>query len=81
MRGGGLYLATPGISRARAEDAAAVMGLTCVGCEDVPETCVELREETKGSKKSLSRSNSRNSGAESSVFCSCSNRIFQDVES
>jgi hypothetical protein len=76
-RGEGVYLPTPGISRASADDAAAVIGLTGVACEWVgcewPEGPDEEEEDArrKGSKCSLRRSNSSESGAESSNFCNC----------
>jgi hypothetical protein len=77
-RGAGVYFPTPGISRAKADDAAAVMGLIgvaceCVGCEwpARPEEEEEEDARKNGSKCSLSRSNSSDSGAESSNFCNC----------
>jgi hypothetical protein len=71
-----VYFATPGISRAKADDAAAVMGLIGVACECVewpvrPEEVEEEEARKNGSKCSLSRSNSSESGAESSNFCNC----------
>ena len=75
-RVGGWYFPTPGISRASAEDAAAVIGLMCVWewCEEVLEAWLRATAEArrKGSKCSFRRSNSSDSGAESSVLCSCS---------
>lgn len=74
-RGAGVYFPTPGISRANADDAAAVIGLTGVGwCEcaacEWPERLAEEEDaRKKGSKCSLRRSNSSESGAESSNFC------------
>ena len=77
-RGVGVYFTTPGISRANADDAAAVMGLMWVGCECVacewPERPEEEDARRKGSKCSLRRSNSRESGAESSNLCNCAAR-------
>lgn len=74
-----MYFPTPGISRANADDAAAVIGLTGVACEcececaacEWPERPEEEEEDArkKGSKCSLRRSNSSDSGAESSNFC------------
>ena len=72
-----MYFPTPGMSRASADDAAAVMGLTGVACEWVvcewPVRPDEEEEDArrKGSKCSLRRSNSSESGAESSNFCNC----------
>lgn len=62
------------MSRANADDAAAVMGLIGVACECVAcEWPVRPEEEEdarrNGSKCSLMRSNSSESGAESSNFC------------
>jgi hypothetical protein len=74
-RGAGVYFTTPGISRANADDAAAVMGLMWAGCECV--ACGWPEEEDarrKGSKCSLRRSNSRESGAVSSTLCNCAAR-------
>lgn len=74
-RGAGVYFPTPGISRDNADDAAAVIGLTGVACEcaacEWPERPEEEEEDArkKGSKCSLRRSNSSDSGAESSNFC------------
>jgi hypothetical protein len=77
-RGPGVYFPTPGTSRANADDAAAVMGLIgvacgCAACEwpARPEEEEEEDARKKGSKCSFSRSNSSESGAESSNFCNC----------
>ena len=71
-----MYFPTPGISRAKADEAAAVIGLTGVACECAacewpvrPEEEEEGEARKKGSKCSLRRSNSSESGAESSNFC------------
>ena len=71
-----MYFPTPETSRANADDAAAVIGLTGVACECAacewpvrPEEEEDARK--KGSKCSLRRSNSSESGAESSNFCNC----------
>jgi hypothetical protein len=76
-----VYLLTPGISRAKAEDAAAVMGLTCGVCEcaawEWPVRPEEEDARRKGSKCSLRRSNSSESGAESSNFCNCAAEACQ----
>lgn len=74
-RGAGVYFTTPGMSRANADEAAAVMGLMWAGCEcaacEWPERPEEEDARRKGSKCSLRRSNSRESGAESSNLCNC----------
>jgi hypothetical protein len=57
------------MSRLRADAAAAVIELVCGVW--VGGTCELELARRKGSKCSLSRSNSRASGAESSYFCSC----------
>lgn len=73
-----VYLPTPGISRARAAEAAAVREAV----RDVCEVCVcsweEERDDVrrKGSKCSLSLSNSSESGAESSERCSWARASF-----
>lgn len=80
---------TPGMSRARAADAAAVIELVRRRCE-----CAALlgwaagafavvEEESDdarmtGSKCSFSRSNSSESGAESSNFCSCAEELLRN---
>lgn len=81
VRGWGVYLLTPGMSRARAEDAAAVMGFTWEWCEwdAVDGAWAEEDARRKGSKFSLRRSNSSDSGAESSYFCSCARGGEEDV--
>ena len=80
-RGAGVYFTTPGISRANADDAAAVMGLMWAECEcaacEWPESAEEEDARRKGSKCSLRRSNSRESGAESSNLCNCAARTRQ----
>ena len=80
-RGAGVYFTTPGISRANADDAAAVMGLMWAECEcaacEWPERPEEEDARRKGSKCSLRRSNSRESGAESSNLCNCAARTRQ----
>lgn len=75
LRERGLYLLTPGTSRERASEAAAVIGLE-LPCWTVRKWC-EVDDEAdeariNGSKCSLSRSNSRLSGAESSYLWSWS---------
>ena len=62
----GLYLPTPGMSRARADEAAAVMGFVWAWCEDVlGRVAEEVDARRKGSKCSFNRSNSSDSGAAS----------------
>jgi hypothetical protein len=88
LRARGLYLLTPVISRARAAEAAAVMELVRTRCECAAllgwaAGAFEVEEESDdarmtGSKCSFSRSNSSESGAESSNFCSCAGALCSD---